>query len=130
RIADLEAARHHVHLLYYIFENDRIGNRVGDALISAAKSGVKCRVLMDAVGSARGLRRLAPRLRDGGVEVNATLPVGIFRRNAARIDLRNHRKIAVIDGQIGYTGSQNIVDPGLIPRCPNEELVARVTGPV
>jgi cardiolipin synthase len=129
-VADIEAARSHVHLLYYIFENDQAGSRVGDALIAAAGRGVKCRVLMDAVGSARALRKLAPRLRAGGVEVNATLPVGLFRRKTGRIDLRNHRKIAVIDGRIGYTGSQNIVDPCFIPGCPNEELVARVTGPV
>ena len=129
-VADIEAARVHVHLLYYIFEHDKWGKRVADALIAAAGRGVKCRVLMDAVGSARGLRRLAPRLRAGGVEVNATLPVGLFRRKTGRIDLRNHRKIAVIDGRIGYTGSQNIDDPSFIPGCPNEELVARVTGPV
>src|SRR5437773_766129 len=129
-IADIEAARFHVHLLYYIFESDKIGNRVADALIAAAKRDVKCRILMDAVGSARGLRHLGPRLRAGGVEVNATLPVGLFRRNAGRIDLRNHRKIAVIDGRVGYTGSQNIVEPCFIPGCPNEELVARVSGPV
>ena len=130
-VADIEAARHHVHLLYYIFENDATGRRVGDALINAAKRGVKCRVLMDEVGSKRGLRRLAPKLRAGGVEVTGVLPVGMWRRNAAwRIDLRNHRKIAVIDGRVGYTGSQNIVDPVFIPGAPNEELVARVTGPV
>jgi cardiolipin synthase len=130
-IADIEAAAHHVHLLYYIFENDPTGRRVSDALIGASKRGVKCRVLMDAVGSARGLRRLAPKLRDAGIEVTAVLPVGVWRRNAAwRIDLRNHRKIAVIDGRIGYTGSQNIVDPLFIRGMPNEELVARCTGPV
>jgi cardiolipin synthase len=129
-IADIGAAKFHVHMLYYIFGADETGARVADALIAAAKRGVNCRVLMDAVGSARALRKLAPRLRQAGVEVNATLPVGLFRRNAGRIDLRNHRKIAVIDGRIGYTGSQNIVDPCFIPGCPNEELVARVAGPV
>jgi cardiolipin synthase A/B len=58
------------------------------------------------------------------------LPVGLLRRNTARFDLRNHRKIAVIDGCIGFTGSQNIVDPVFVPDYPNEELVVRVTGPV
>jgi cardiolipin synthase len=132
-IADIEAARFHVHLLYYIFENDKAGNRVADALLAAAKRGANCRVLMDAVGSGRGLRRLAPRLRAGGVEVTAVMPVSIFRRyprKGARIDLRNHRKVAVIDGRVGYTGSQNIVDPLFLKDCPNEELVARVAGPV
>ncbi len=132
-IADIEAARYHVHLLYYIFENDQAGKRVADALAAAARRGVKCRVLMDAVGSGRALRHLAPALRMNGVEVTAVMPVSIFRRypkRGARIDLRNHRKVAVIDGRVGYTGSQNIVEPLFIRGCPNEELVARVTGPV
>lgn len=129
-IGDIKNAKYHVHLLFYIFENDSIGRAVSDALIAAAKRGVKCRVLMDAVGAKRGLRRLAPRLRENGVDVQAALPVGLFRRNTARIDLRNHRKIAVIDGRIGYTGSQNVVEPYFVRDCPNEELMARVTGPV
>jgi cardiolipin synthase len=129
-LADIATARRHIHLLYYIFSNDAVGRRVADALIAAAQRGVTCRLLMDAVGSKRALRRLAPRLRAAGVEVHATMAVGLFRRNAARIDLRNHRKIAVIDGSIAYTGSQNIAEPHFIPDCPNEELVVRVTGPI
>jgi cardiolipin synthase len=129
-IADIESARHHVHLLCYIFAADQTGRRVADSLVRAAKRGVQCRVLMDAVGSRRGLRQLAPHLRAEGVEVRAMLPVGFFRRNAARFDLRNHRKLAVIDGQIGYTGSQNVADPNFVKDHPNEELVVRVTGPV
>jgi cardiolipin synthase len=126
---DLEAARHSIHFLYYIFEDDAVGNRVADVLMRAAKRGVEVRVLMDAAGSRRGLRRLAPRLRAAGIVVHEMLPVGLFRRNVARFDLRNHRKIAVIDGELAYTGSQNIVDPEFIPGCPNEELVVRLTGP-
>lgn len=129
-IADIESARHHVHLLYYIFEPDETGRRVADAIASTARRGVKCRVLMDAVGSKRGLARLAPCLRTDGVEVIAMLPVGFFRHNAARFDLRNHRKIAVIDGHTGYTGSQNIANPDFVKNHPNKELVVRVTGPV
>ena len=117
-VADIDAAAHHVHLLFYIFEADATGRRVADAVIRAAKRGVKCRVLMDAVGSKRGLARLAPLMRANGIEVNAMLPVGLFRRNAARFDLRNHRKIAVIDGHTGYIGSQNIADPVLRERPP------------
>lgn len=129
-IADIESARRHVHLLYYIFEADETGRRVADATLRAARRGVKCRVLMDAVGSRRGLARLAPGLRAGGVEVIAMLPVGFFRHNAARFDLRNHRKIAIIDGRTGYTGSQNIANPDFAKNNPNRELVVRVTGPV
>ena len=129
-ISDIESARHHVHLLSYIFQPDATGRRVADAVARAAKRGVQCRVLMDAVGSKRALSRLGPSLRAEGVEVRAVLPVGFFRANAARFDLRNHRKITVIDGAIGYAGSQNISNPDFVKGFPNEELVARVTGPV
>jgi cardiolipin synthase A/B len=129
-IADIDSARKHVHLLFYIFSADESGQRVGEALIRAAKRGVQCRVLMDAVGSSGGLKRLAPVLRSGGIEVLEMLPVGLFRRNTARFDLRNHRKIAVIDGTTGYTGSQNIANPEFVMGYPNEELMVRLTGPV
>jgi cardiolipin synthase len=129
-VADIDAAQHHVHLLYYIFEADETGRRVADALVRAAKRGIKCRVLMDAVGSKHGLAKLAPGMRAEGITVVAMLPVGFFRHNAARFDLRNHRKIAVIDGLTGYTGSQNITDAEFVKNFPNEELVVRVTGHV
>ncbi len=129
-IEDIEAATASVLMLFYIFEDDATGRRVADALLAAARRGVDCRVLMDAGGSRRGLRHLADRLREGGVAVRAMLPVGLFRRNVARFDLRNHRKIVVIDDRIAYTGSQNIVNAEFIPNCPNEELVARTTGAV
>ena len=129
-IADIDLARRHVHLLFYIFAGDESGQRVGDALMRAANRGVQCRVLMDAVGSVGGLQRLAPVLRSAGIEVLEMLPVGLFRRNAARFDLRNHRKIAVIDGITGYTGSQNIANPEFVRGYPNEELMVRLTGPV
>jgi len=128
-VADIDAARRHAHLLYYIFEDDATGRRVAAALARAAARGVKCRVLLDAVGSKRGLRRLAPKMRRDGIEVTALLPAGIFRRNAARFDLRNHRKIAVIDGATGYSGSQNICDGEFVKGFPNQELAARLEGP-
>jgi cardiolipin synthase A/B len=128
-LADIEAARRHVHLLYYIIGNDEQGLRLADALARAVKRGVKCRVMMDAVGSKPALRRLAPRMRKDGVEVLALLQVGFFRHNAARFDLRNHRKLAVIDGSVGHTGSQNIVNPEFVKGYPNEELNLRITGP-
>ena len=129
-VADIDAARDQVHLLFYIFEADTTGRLVADALIRAARRGVKCRVLMDAVGSKRGLKRLGPGLRAAGVDLHAMMEAGLFRRNAARFDLRNHRKIVVIDGAIGYTGSQNVVDAEFVEGFPNEELVVRVTGPI
>ncbi len=129
-IEDIDAAKHSAHLLFYIFEADETGRKVTGALIRAAKRGVHCRVLMDAVGSKRGLKLLTPALRDAGVDVHAMLKAGFFRRKSGRFDLRNHRKIAVIDNQVGYTGSQNIVNGEFVKGFPNEELFARVTGPV
>jgi cardiolipin synthase len=129
-VADIDAAHEFINLLFYIFEADDTGRRVAEALARAAGRGVECRVLMDAVGSKRGLRRLAPGLRKAGVDVVAMMPAGLFRRSAARFDLRNHRKIAIIDGSVGYTGSQNIVNPAFVKGYPNEESMARVTGPV
>lgn len=128
-VADIDSAKQHVHLLFYIFLADESGRRVGEALIRAAKRGVKCRVLMDAVGSREGLQRLAPLLRSEGIEVLEMLPVGLFRRNTARFDLRNHRKLVVIDGTTGYTGSQNIVNSEFVKGYPNEELMVRLAGP-
>src|SRR5690606_14730220 len=107
---DIGRAKHHVHLLFYIVFDDEIGQRVGDALAEAVRRGVKCRLMVDAVGSWRAFNRLVPELRAAGVEVVNMLPVHPFRRKLARLDLRNRRKIAVIDGMVAYTGSQNIVD--------------------
>ena len=129
-VADIGASESTAHLLFYIFEDDKTGRRVAESLVSAAKRGVTCRVLMDALGSKKGLKVLGPKLRAAGVEVIPALPVGLFRRHTARYDLRNHRKIAVLDGQVGYAGSQNIVDGLFVKGHPNEELWTRVEGPV
>jgi cardiolipin synthase A/B len=129
-VEDIDSAKKHVHLLTYIYLQDRTGRKIAEALKRAAKRGVDCRVLLDAVGSRLALERLGPELRAAGVEVRSMLPVGLFRRNAARFDLRNHRKVIVIDGRVGYIGSQNIADPAFVRKYPNEELVARVTGPI
>jgi len=129
-VDDINGAKKHVRLLFYIFQDDVTGRRVSEALVAAVERGVSCSLLMDAVGSKQTLKKLAHVLRAKGVEVHATLPVGIFRRRAARFDLRNHRKIGIIDGRIGYTGSQNITDSEFVPGYPNEELMVRLTGPV
>jgi cardiolipin synthase A/B len=129
-VVDIDAAKRHVHLLFYIFAADATGRKVAAAVERAARRGVSCRLVMDAVGSSGGLRHLGPELRKAGVEVIAAMPVDYFRRNAARVDLRNHRKLAVIDGGTGYVGSQNIVDPAFLKAYPNEELLVRVVGPV
>ncbi len=129
-IQDIDSAKKQVHLLTYIYRTDRTGKRVTEAIKRAANRGVVCRVLLDAVGSRVALRQFGPELRQAGAEVRSMLPVGLFRRNGERFDLRNHRKLTVIDGAVGYIGSQNIADPNFVKNYPNEELVARVTGPV
>jgi cardiolipin synthase len=129
-IQDIDSAGKQVHLLTYIYRTDRIGRKVTDAIKRAAQRGVVCRLLLDAVGSRVALKQFGPELREAGAEVRSMLPVGLFRRKGERFDLRNHRKITVIDGSIGYVGSQNIADPNFVKNYPNEELVARVTGPV
>lgn len=129
-ITEINSARHHVHLLYYIYFLDRVGERVALALEKAAQRGVQCRLLVDGLGSKRSLCHLEQRFRGTGVELLPLLPPRILDRESPRFDLRNHRKLAVIDGRVGYVGSQNITEPGFVPGHPNEELVLRVTGPV
>lgn len=130
-LADIDAARHEVHLLYYLMLDDEVGRDFADALRRAAMRGVRCRLLLDAVGGKRGLRAFSARLRRSGVEVRATLARGgLGWRRSARMDLRNHRKIAIIDGRIGHIGSQNLAAAGFVPGAPNREVVARVRGPV
>jgi cardiolipin synthase len=130
-IADIDAAEHHVHLLFYIFADDSTGRRVAEALGRAANRGVKCRVLADAVGSRPMFKRLAREMIAGGIELHPSLPVGLFRRHMARIDLRNHRKLVVIDGRVGYAGSQNIVEAGYGRKdLAWHDLMLRLTGPI
>lgn len=128
-LADIDGAQTRVHLLYYLLFDDATGDAVVRALERAAARGVRCRVLLDAVGAKRGLRRYATRLRAAGVEVHAMLPGGLHWRRSGRMDLRNHRKVAVIDDTAAYVGSQNLAEPGFIAGFPNRELVARVQGP-
>src|SRR5690349_21980551 len=90
---DVEQARQSVHLLYYIFADDGTGARAAEVIERAARRGVKCRMLLDSVGSRAALKHLAPRLRAAGVEVVALLPLRVLRPGRVRLDLRNHRKI-------------------------------------
>ena len=110
-IAAIAAARHHVHLEYYIFEPDTTGTRVRDALIERARAGVQVRLLLDAIGSfhARG-KFLAP-LVAAGAEV-ATFNSAVVAALPTRrwMNFRTHRKIVVVDGTIGFCGGINIHD--------------------
>lgn len=110
-IADIDTATKHCHLLYFIWQAGGKPAEVADALIRAAKRGIVCRVLVDDVGSRAFLRSdKAAEMRRAGVRLAAALHVNPIRALFARLDLRNHRKLCVIDGQIAYTGSQNLTD--------------------
>lgn len=110
-LRDIDAAREHVHLLYYIWMPDAGGREVARALERAVRRGVQVRVLVDGVGGAPLLRSpLADELRAAGVRLVEALPARLWRIPLARVDLRNHRKIAVFDGRVAYCGSQNIHD--------------------
>ncbi|TVQ85353.1 MAG: cardiolipin synthase [Chromatiaceae bacterium] len=135
-VADIDAARDHVHLLFYIWLPDHNGTRMAESLQRAAARGVRCRVLVDDLGS-----RLLPRsplwsaLAAAGVRLERALPVGnpLLRPLRGRIDLRNHRKVVVIDGCITYCGSQNCADPAfrIKPRfAPWVDLMLRFEGPI
>jgi len=111
-LADVEAATSSIHVEFYIWSDGGVADRMANALVHAQRRGVSCRVLVDALGSHRFLHgKVCQRLRAGGVHVVAALPGGLFRLPFVRFDLRLHRKIVVIDGRIGYTGSLNLVDP-------------------
>ncbi|NIX76377.1 cardiolipin synthase [Microvirga terricola] len=129
-VADIDKARSHIHLLFYIFANDETGWKVISALTRATERGVTCRVLIDALGSRPWAASVVEALKAGGVAVQLVLPVSLLRPTSTRADLRNHRKIAVIDGEIGYVGSQNIVNADFNAGIVNQELVVRTRGPV
>jgi cardiolipin synthase len=128
--ADIASAATEVHLLYYILADDESGRRIVKALIEARARGVSCRLLVDEFASRRIFRRhgLAAPLRDAGVEVVAALPTSPWRRR----DLRQHRKLAIIDKKIAWCGSQNLIDADYAGRRggPWVDLSGRLTGPV
>jgi cardiolipin synthase len=132
---DVRAARSSCFLEFYILSQGGLVDRLLEALIEAANRGVTCRVLLDAIGAKEFLQSpAAARLRTAGVQLLAALPAGLIRALFVRIDLRNHRKIAVIDGEIAYTGSQNLVDPRYFKQEEGVgewvDAMVRVTGPV
>lgn len=129
--ADIETAADHVHLLFYIFRDDPTGRDVAEAIARAARRGIKVRLVVDAFGSRSLMRQLGPWLVTNEVELKYLMPFNPFRRHHTRLDLRNHRKLAIIDGKVAYTGSQNIEAKDFDENRPEawHDLVARITGP-
>lgn len=106
-LKDIAEARHHIHLELYIIEDDALGNLLADALIDKARSGVAVRLIYDDVGCWKVSHRFFNRMRDAGVEVAGFLPVH-FPSFTSKANYRDHRKLIVIDGKVGYVGGMNI----------------------
>jgi cardiolipin synthase len=106
---DMRQARHHLHIEFYIVDDDEVGNEFKQILIDKSREGVEVRMIVDDVGSRKLPRRFFRELRSAGVEVHVSLPV-FFPYLTGKANFRNHRKIVVIDGKTGYLGGINIAD--------------------
>lgn len=135
-VADIDAAEDHVHLLFYIWLADGSGLKVVDAAIRAARRGVIVRAMADDLGSRAMIRsKHWAAMAAAGVRLVAALPIGfaLLRPLRGRIDMRNHRKIVVVDNRITYCGSQNCADAAFAVKAkyaPWVDLMCRFTGPV
>ncbi len=133
-LESIGGAKKSVTLSTYIFDRDAVGIRVVDSLCAAAERGIQVRVLVDGLGTSRSALKMASRLRDAGAKVSVFHPLpGLpFRRPS--INMRNHRKILVIDGKLGFTGGINISGRHFFSKQWEKELVRdihfRITGPV
>jgi len=106
-ISALEAAHHHIHVEYYIYEQDEIGTAIIELLIRKAKSGVQVKMIYDDFGSPSIKNKTEKRMREAGVEIFPFHKIHFYLL-ANRINYRNHRKIVVIDGQTGFVGGINV----------------------
>ena len=121
-IRALEAAKHHIHMEYYIFENDAIGNQIKDVLIRKAADGVKVRFIYDDFGSRSIRRSLVKELIAGGVEAYPFYKI-LFIALSNRTNYRDHRKIIVVDGCTGFVGGINVSDRYLNNEKPKKKQV-------
>ena len=108
-LATINSAKHHIHVEFYIFEDDAVGCLVKDALIEKAREGVEIRVLYDDVGCWKVPHRFYDEMREVGIEVRGFLKVR-FPRFTSKVNYRNHRKLVVVDGRIGFIGGMNLAE--------------------
>jgi len=108
-VAALEKAKHHIHIEYYIFEDDEIGKTIEEILVRKSREGIEIRFIYDDFGSRSIRRTLAKRMRGSGVKAFPFHKI-VFMALANRLNYRNHRKIIVVDGHIGFIGGINVSD--------------------
>ncbi|MFW5967087.1 MAG: phospholipase D-like domain-containing protein, partial [Persicimonas sp.] len=128
----IEEAEASITLATYIFDNDKWGRRFADALIEAADRGVEVRVLIDAAGLRYSFPSILGRLRRGGVRAARFLP-SLWPPHLMTFNLRNHRKVMVVDGRIGFTGGMNIRTAHVLSEVssqPTRDLHFRLRGPI
>lgn len=124
--AAISAAKEHIHIQFYIFENDELGTRLRNALVSKAREGVEVRVIYDSVGCWSVPRNFFEEIRFAGGQVEAFLKVR-FPILGNRLNYRNHRKVVVIDGNMGFVGGCNIADryvKGTVPGAWRDTMLA------
>jgi cardiolipin synthase len=133
-LAAIESAKTSVSLASYIFDNDRAGKQFAGALGRAVERGVAVRVLVDAAGTRYSWPPITHKLRRARIPYSRFLPESLFAPwRVATINLRNHRKILVVDGRTAFTGGMNIRQGNVLadkPRHAVQDLHFRVTGPV
>ena len=108
-LRDMARARSHIHIDVYIFEDDALGRLVSDMLIAKAREGVEVRIIYDDVGCWSVKNRFFEQMRESGIEVEAFLPVR-FPSFTRKANYRNHRKLFIVDGMVGYIGGMNIAE--------------------
>lgn len=105
----IHAAKHHIHIQFYIFEDDAVGRMVRDALMDKAREGVEIRVLYDDVGCWKVPLAFYDEMREAGIETRSFLKVR-FPRFTSKVNYRNHRKLVIVDGVIGFVGGMNLAE--------------------
>lgn len=134
-IQDINQANSNIEMIFYIWYKGGRADEVEDALIRAAKRGVECRLMLDSAGSRQFLKTdESKKMREAGIHIVECLRVNLFRFMFRRLDLRQHRKVAIIDNHIAYTGSMNIVDPRFFKQNKNVgewvDIMIRMHGPI
>lgn len=134
-IRDINNATSNIEMVFYIWYKGGRADEVEDALIAATQRGVKCRLMLDSAGSRQFLKTdESHKMKAAGIEIVECLKVNLLRFMFRRLDLRQHRKVAIIDNHIAYTGSMNIVDPRFFKQNKNVgewvDIMIRMNGPI